>query len=260
MNETTNAWNRRLAGRPESQKSTDLRVMAPHVEPAWAETFVIEQRLLGVPGEQIGDALVTVESHVSESGETAGVAFGDARAYARQVAEVHGGDSVAIDPRTIAGSLLGLLAVLLVPRALGDWLDGRAVSVSVGDLVMVGLLAALCLVLFTASGPVLRFLVDHRWAALLIAPVLIAVFVGALLWLPAVVTTLSVMVVAGVGLAALLAEVVVMWRQPEDELVNPADPAGSPSSPSHSPLLALILGPGLVGLMCLSTWALQLAA
>ncbi|MEO6998522.1 MAG: hypothetical protein ABI112_10605 [Terracoccus sp.] len=257
MNETS---DRRPADRRASQASTDLGVMAPHVDHAWAETFVIEQRLLGVTGEQIGDALATVESHVAESGESARAAFGNARAYARQVAEVHGGDTVTIGPRTIVGSLLGLVAVALVPRALGDWLDGRAVSVSVGDLVVVSLLAVLCLVLFTASGPVIRFLVDHRWAALLIAPALIAAFVGALLALPAVVTTLPAGLVAGVGLAVLGAEVVVMWGQPDDELVNPAAPLGAMSPASHSPMLALVLGPGLVGLMCLSAWALRLAA
>lgn len=257
MNETT---DRAQAQRRAMSRSTDLSVMAPHVDSAWAETFVIEQRLLGVTGKQIGDALATVESHVAESGETAVAAFGDARDYARQVAEVNGRDTVTVDSRTILGSVLGLVAIALVPRALGDWLDGRAVSVSVGDLVMVALLAALCAVLFTASRAVLTFLVDHLWAAMLIAPALIAVFVGALLALPAVVTTLPVGIVAGVGLAALLAEVMVMWRQPEDELVNPAGPSDARSTASHSPLLALILGPGLVGLMCLAAWALRLAA
>lgn len=234
--------------------------MAPHVDHTWAEAFVIEQRLLGVSGEQIGDALVTVESHVAESGETAGAAFGEAREYARQVAAVHGSSAVTIDSRTVVGSMLGLVAIALIPRALGDWLDGRAVSVSVGDLVILGLLAALCLVLYTASRPVIRFLVDHWWAGLLIAPVLIAVFVGALLALPAVVTMLPVGVVAGVGLAALLAEVVVMGRQPQDELVNPTSPASAAPAASSSLRLALILGPGLVALMCLVTWVLRLAA
>lgn len=257
MNETT---DRAQAPRRATSRSTDLGVLAPHVDPAWAETFVIEQRLLGVTGEQIGDALATVESHVAESGETARTAFGDPREYARQVAEVQGRGAVTIDARTILGSVLGLVAIALLPRALGEWLDGQAVSVSVGDLVIVGLLAALCVGLFTASRAVITFLVDHRWAALLIAPVLIAVFVGALVALPAVVTTLPVGVVAAVGLAALLAEVVVMWRQPHDELVNPAAPSGASPTASPSPLLALVFGPGLVGLMCLSTWALRLVA
>lgn len=234
--------------------------MAPHVDRAWAESFVIEQRLLGVSGDQIGDALVTVDSHVAESGERAGAAFGDAREYAQQVAEVRGGDTVTVDSSTVVGSLLGLIAIALVPRALADWLDGRAASFSVGDLVIVGLLATLSLALFMASRPVLRFLVDHRWAGLLIAPVLISAFVAALLLLPAVVLTLPVRVVAGVGLAALLAEVVLMWRRPEDALVNPADPASAESISKHSPLLVLALGPGLVSLMCLLTWALWLAS
>lgn len=259
MNEPCDTDRATAQGRANA-RSTHLHELAPHVDRAWAETFVVEQRLLGVSGEQIGDALVTVDSHVADSGENAGAAFGDAREYAQQVARVHGRDTVTIDASTVVGSLLALVAIALVPRALGDWLAGRSVAVSVGDLVIVGLLATLSLVLFMASRPVIRFLVDHRWAGLLIAPVLIAVFVAALLLLPAVVVSLPVGVVAGVGLAALLAEVVVMWRLPGDELVNPAAPSGAPPAASPSPWLALILGPGLVGLMCLVTWGLQLAA
>ena len=54
---------------------TDL---APHVEPTWAEDFVVELRLLGVAGEAIEAALSEVESHCGESAETAEQAFGDA--------------------------------------------------------------------------------------------------------------------------------------------------------------------------------------
>lgn len=257
MNETP---DNRPVERRAAQRSTDLGVIASRVDHAWAETFVIEQRLLGVSGGRIGDALATVDCHVAESGESAGAAFGDAREYARQVAEVHGRDTVVIDSRTIVGSLLGLVAIALIPRALGDWLDGRAVLISVGDLVIGGLLAALCVVLLRASSLVLRFVIDHQWAAMLLAPALVAVFVGALLGLPAVVATLPVGAVAGVGLAALIAEVVVLWRQPSDTLVNPADPSGVTSAASPSPLLALTLGPGLVALMCLVTWVLWLAS
>lgn len=262
MNEPTDDTDTGLlpAERRPGRRSADLQVLAPHVDRAWAETFVVEQRLLGVPGDQIGDALVTVDSHVAESGESAGAAFGDPRDYAQQVSAAQGGGSMTIDSRTVLGSIFGLVAIALLPRALGDWLDGRAVSISVGDLVIVGLLAALCVVLFRASRSVLRFVVDHRWAGLLIAPVLVGVFVAALLVLPAEVTTLPVAVVAAAGLVAMLAEVVVLWRQPNDVLVNPTDPSGVTSATDRSPLLALTLGPGLVALMCLVTWALRLAS
>ncbi|OLT23819.1 hypothetical protein BJF81_09565 [Ornithinimicrobium sp. CNJ-824] len=73
MNRTSNQGNGR-AGRDRAAQhpaDRDPADLAPSVERAWADEFALEQRLLDVPGARIGDALVTVESHVAESGETA---------------------------------------------------------------------------------------------------------------------------------------------------------------------------------------------
>ena len=63
MNDTTN--------RTRTGAGPELARVAPSVDRRWAEAFVVEQRLLDVPGAQIGDAFATVESHVHESGERA---------------------------------------------------------------------------------------------------------------------------------------------------------------------------------------------
>lgn len=57
--------------------------IAPSGDKTWRDSFIIELRLLDVPGDRIGDELMTVETHVGESGESAPEAFGDPRAYAR---------------------------------------------------------------------------------------------------------------------------------------------------------------------------------
>ena len=59
------------------------RRLAPHVDQRWAETFIVELRLVDVTGARIGEALSEVESHCGESGQGADQAFGDPVAYAR---------------------------------------------------------------------------------------------------------------------------------------------------------------------------------
>lgn len=67
--------------------STEPADLAPHVDAAWADAFVIELRLRDVPGDVIGDVLTEVDSHVVDSGTSADDAFGDPVQYAAQVAE-----------------------------------------------------------------------------------------------------------------------------------------------------------------------------
>src|SRR5690606_10241200 len=64
--------------------------IAPHLGKSWRDDFIIELRLLDVPGNKIGDALVTADTHVQESRETAEEAFGDAKTYARETAAALG--------------------------------------------------------------------------------------------------------------------------------------------------------------------------
>lgn len=248
---------------PTRHATLDPAAMAPHVERRWVESFVIEQRILGVPGDRIGDALATVEAHVLESGESGSDAFGDPRTYARELAASEGGRPGGVDANTIAGSLLGLVALLLVPRALGAWLGGTAVSVTVADLVIALVLVALLIGLFTAADAVLRLLVDHRWVGFLVVPALVAAFVAVLVTARGELATPSAALVGGVGVLAMLGQVAVLWRQPTDEIVEPGAArlgAVRHGAQGRHRVLALVLGPGLVALMCLLTWVLHLAA
>ena len=63
--------------------NADDRKLAPHVDPAWAEAMLIELRLQGVAGSDIGAALSEVESHCAEGGTAARDSFGDPTDYAR---------------------------------------------------------------------------------------------------------------------------------------------------------------------------------
>lgn len=98
----------------------DPGAMAPSVEKAWRDELITELRLLDVPGERIGDALMTVETHVRESGESAEEAFGEARAYARELA----GREPARRWQVSAGMVLGAAA----PGQPPSGPDGRVVS------------------------------------------------------------------------------------------------------------------------------------
>src|SRR5690606_9834504 len=105
----------------------DPGAIAPSIDKAWRDAFILELRLRSVPGEAIGDALMTVETHVAESGESAEGAFGDARAYAREIATATGstGGGWSVSAMTVISSLLGLVGMLLTVRAFTSWLEGE---------------------------------------------------------------------------------------------------------------------------------------
>lgn len=103
----------------------------------------MELRLLDVRGDRIGDALMTVETHVAESGESAQEAFGDARAYARAIAPGSRPVRWPFAPALIVGILLGIIGLNLTTQAFGAWLDGERYALVLGDLLAAGLLLLL---------------------------------------------------------------------------------------------------------------------
>lgn len=141
--------------------SDELNALAPHVDRRWREDFTLEQRLLGVPGDRIGEALLTVESHVLDSGETAEEAFGDPRAYARAVTGPTPSEPGPLSGRFLVSLLAGLLGLALVPRGVGALLDGGGVTVTSGDLWVLVLLLCLTGLVVMAPGRVVRALADH---------------------------------------------------------------------------------------------------
>ncbi len=226
--------------------------LAPSADPRWVDAFVIELRLLEVPGPAIGDHLATVEEHLRETGEGVLVAFGDPRRYARDLVPSDPAGR-AVDRATAVGSGLGLLAIVLLPLATAGWVRGRDVEVSVGGLV-VGIVLALALLgLLLAGNAALRLLVERRWVAVVIAPLLVAVLAAPLVLLPQRLGGLPALAVGLAGLLAMAVAVAAMWRTPPDLVRGPGEDA---QVGTEGRLFATLLLPGFAVLACLAAWLL----
>jgi hypothetical protein len=112
------------------------RSLAPHMDAAWAETFILELRLLGVRGSHIGAALSEVESHCAESGEGAQEAFGGAAEYARnlglRVVEDVSPGALLHSVRPIMVQIVGMF---LLNWGFEVWLPGRPLGITAGHLI-----------------------------------------------------------------------------------------------------------------------------
>lgn len=69
----------------DTKKHRMERELAPNLEPEWTSKFLLELRLQGVSGQDIGVTLAEANSHCAESGESAAEAFGDPEEYARSL-------------------------------------------------------------------------------------------------------------------------------------------------------------------------------
>ena len=109
-------------------------ISTPNISKGWRDDFIIAMRTQDASGEQIGDALATVDAHCAESGESAEEAFGDPKAYATTlVPEPVAGSGLGAS--FLVGVLMGLLGLLIVPRAVDDWVTGSSFAVTIGDAV-----------------------------------------------------------------------------------------------------------------------------
>lgn len=231
--------------------------LAPSVDRAWTESFILEQRLLDVPGDRIGDALVTIESHVTESGESVQEAFGDPRAYARELAE-SAPQPAASGPGTltILSSFLGLVGLLLTNTAFQGWLDGSQVSLSWGHLVAFGLTLLVLLAVVGWSGRILRVITTKVWVALLALAVLIAVSVGLMMRMPEAALEGPVALFGAAGLLLLATGVLLTWF---DHTADPVLAPGEAASDSNSGRLMGSLGMPIATVIVLGfTWVLHL--
>ncbi|GAB97395.1 hypothetical protein KILIM_066_00360 [Kineosphaera limosa NBRC 100340] len=230
----------------------DLAAMAPHAEPEWVDAFVVEQRVLGVPGTRIGDALAVIEGHLCETGESAAEAFGPATEYARELASSEGSGSSGLGASTMVSGALGLAGIVLLPRAVTGWLEAAPVTVTTGDFVVAGLLAALTALVLVFPERAIRLILDRPVLAFLLGPLLVGVFVAAfVLWRTPVVDlpALAVGLVAGAG---LLVAAVLSWREPADLV---ADPSGRTYGSARATRLTTALAlPIIALLMCLVSW------
>lgn len=235
--------------------------LAPSVDRAWADAFVLEQRLLDVPGDRIGDALVTIESHVAESGESAHEAFGDPTSYARELADAmpRTADSPsAVRAATVVSAFAGLVGLLLTNTAFQSWLSGTEVSLSWGHLTAFALTLLILVAIIGWSSSVLRVLVTRVWVTFLALAIVIAVAVGLMVRFPEAAVEGSATAFGAAGLALLAVGAVVGWLDhTEDPVLAPGE---SPSGGTGARLLGALAMPLATVVVLGFTWVLHLLA
>lgn len=237
---------------------SDPGAIAPSVDKSWRDDFIVELRLLDVPGDRIGDALVTVESHVVESGESAQESFGDARAYARELAPPAKGGSAwpGLSPLFLVGNLLGLLGLLITSRAFSGWLEGGPVGIVAGDLVSPVVLLGVMGLVITFFDRFARVVMDHTWWGFAIS----FVALGLLVALPALLLRqhlfdVSAGALALVGLGLLVVSSVLSYREAAADVDEIVAPGERPRGPGRSAGLAAALVLPLATLaVLLITW------
>jgi|SRR5450631_4576237 len=183
-----------------------VRGLAPHVDPVWAEEFVIELRLLGVRGTRIGDALSEVDSHCAESEECAPQAFGDPAEYARSLQlPRHTDTSPRALLRSVSPTALQVLGMFILIWGFTAWRQGGQLEIRSAHLVtvMVFLLGVWVLVRF--ADQVLRLVTHHAvlvgivWMASSAAVAFSFRFLDDVIWRGAAKWSLAVGVAALVG-------------------------------------------------------------
>lgn len=238
--------------------TSQVHRLAPHVDPAWAQAFILELRLHDVPGRAIGDALAEVESHVAESGEPADGAFGEPAAYAASL-------SLPVKPTgpvsvgSVARWGVQAAGLLLTTSAAGAWRTGQPLELTTGLVTMVLLVVLTLVLLGRRADQVLRFVVERTVVAWLISMAHVTVLVALFLLLDDVLVQVPAVPAFAVGVVLLLGGTVAVLldlrreRFDEDPVTGPADPAGTTGG---SKLLRLLPGllPPAAGLVFLAAW------
>ena len=149
-------------GRKPKRRYAMQRAMAPHVDEEWGESFVVELRLLGVEGAHIGAALSEVESHCSESGQSAQLAFGTPVEYARSLQlPVSLEQSPHAVMRSLEPIMVQVLGMFLLNWSFEAALRGPGLEITAGRLLIPALLLLATVALARWSESVLRTVVYH---------------------------------------------------------------------------------------------------
>lgn len=124
----------------------------PTIDPRWRDDLVVALRMRDVPPDRIADQLKIIETHCAESGESAEEAFGDPTEYASVIAPDR--PSARSDlPALLPAAVLGLLSGLLLVEGVLGLVEGRPVTVTVGDLAGAVVLVAAALLVVTIVFP-----------------------------------------------------------------------------------------------------------
>lgn len=223
-------------------------ISTPHISKDWREDFIIAMRTQDASGEQIGDALATVDAHCAESGESAEEAFGDPTTYATTLVPGPAAGS-GFGASFLVGVLMGLLGLLIVPRAVDDWVTRTPFTVTIGDVVALAVVLGLTSVVMALPRRVLPWLAKVKYSvAGLLGVALMAVLVLAMLFLTDVVAEFSWLVALVIGVGLLVASVTSTWR----DLSTPdpvADPRSTEAPPRRTQWLAALTFPILTVLI-----------
>lgn len=185
----------------------------------------------GASGVAIADALVEVQSHCAESGESAAAAFGPAVAYAKALEMTDAAGWRAPDlVRTWVKILLAVGGVTLVLLGGTALAQDQRVELTLGGLISGGVTFALMMLVFVLGEQVLRFVVRHTvWAVVVWMATLAALVAMGLQFAETGLGSFSAPVVMFLGVVALLAWVMFTLhlrktRQTlEDPLVDPRE-------------------------------------
>ncbi len=223
-------------GRKPARRYAVARRLAPHVAEKWAESFIVELRLIGIEGSRIGAALSEVESHCNESGQSAQEAFGDPVEYARSLQlPVDDDPSTRATLRSMAPMVVQVAGMSMLNWGFEYWLRGQQLEITAGHLVNASIALLGMAAITGVAEPMLRMAVYHpilMWLALMAS---MAIFVISLIFLDVVIWRVS----AGLGLAAGGAVLMggTAWAvmrhrasgSEEDPVTSPFDDAGTPS-------------------------------
>ncbi len=222
-----------------------MKTNTPHIDPAWSDSFLLELRLRGVAGSQIGAALAEVEAHCAESGETAHAAFGDARSYAAALALPPSPSPTVSLRDELLPTGLGLGGMLLTLAAVGAWRSGSGVDVTGGSVAVLAVLVVGTALVVRHIAPLMRAIATHAWLAFVFAAAPVATFVCVfLLFGRTTLLTLPTAPSLAVGLLALAVSTFLTRRRAdslEDPVVGPPQ-AGGAGTLEISPTLDRIGG------------------
>jgi hypothetical protein len=125
----------------------------------WCDDFVVELRLIDVPGSVIGDHLGEVETHCAATGETPDEAFGEPAAYATQIAQATDTQPVSGVGRITVLSAAQVAALLVGTAAATTWARGEDLTYNLVQVGLLGLFVLVLLLLPKLMGP----LMHHPW-------------------------------------------------------------------------------------------------
>jgi hypothetical protein len=251
--------NSTAEGQKRARRYATGRILAPHVDQKWAETFAVELRLLGVQGSRIGDALSEVESHCAESGESGQQAFGDPEEYARGLQlPAHADTSARALLRSVTPTILQVLGMLMLLWGFAAWREGGQLEITTAHLVTTTVFLLVALALIRFADRVLRFVNRQPLSLFIILMAFTAAVIFSFQFLVDVIWRLAAGWSLAAGAVALIGGVV--WAithhrahgSQDGPITSPLSKTGTqPDGDTRGPLLRLLSSP-LLGIARIS--------